>query len=135
MDLEQYIAAVKAKLAISPIVASIEIVDERTLLNRGYFRARLTLTNTDFLEIAESFALQNDQPTTLNYRYQWMDASKQILKKRWDSVKHFPNLPNFPHHIHVNSESNVEPGLSRNIMEFMDLIESELGSANPLQTE
>jgi Family of unknown function (DUF6516) len=126
MDLDQYIASVKAKLADSPIITAIEIVDERILLNRGYFRARLTLTNTDFLEIAESFTIQDEQLITLDYRYQWMDASKQVLKKRWDSVKHFPGLPNFPHHVHIGSESNVEPGSSRNIIEFMGFMEFEL---------
>lgn len=127
MDLEQYITAVKAKLADSPITTAIEIVDERILLNRGYFRARLTLTNSDFLEIAESFTLQDNQLITLDYRYQWMDASKQALRKRWDSVKHFPDLPNFPHHVHIGSESNVEPGSSRNILEFISFMEFELG--------
>jgi hypothetical protein len=126
MDLDQYIAAVKAKLSDSPVITAIEIVDERILLNRGYFRARLTLTNTDFLEIAESFTVQDQQLITLDYRYQWMDASKQVLKKRWDSVKHFPDLPNFPHHVHIGSESNVEPGLSRNILEFIGFMEFEL---------
>jgi hypothetical protein len=126
MDLDQYMIAVKAKLAGSPIIASIEIVDERTLLNRGYFRARLTLINTDFLEIAESFTIQDEQLITLDYRYQWMDASKQVLKKRWDSIKHFPGLPNFPHHVHIGSESNVEPGSSRNIIEFIGFMEFEL---------
>lgn len=127
MDLEQYITAIKEKLAGSPIMTAIEIVDERVLLNRGYFRARLTLSNTDFLEIAESFAMQDDQILTLDYRYQWMDAPKQVLRKRWDSVKHFPDLPNFPHHVHVGVESNVEPGLSQNIIEFINFMESELG--------
>jgi hypothetical protein len=127
MDLEQYIAAVNAKLADSPIIVTVEIVDERILLNRGYFRARFTLTNSDFVEIAESFTLQNNQLITLDYRYQWMDASKQVLRKRWDSVKHFPDLPNFPHHVHIGLESNVEPGLSRNILEFIGFMESELG--------
>jgi hypothetical protein len=126
MDLYQYITDIKEKLSNSSIVSSIELIDERVLLSRGYFRARLILTNTDFLEIAESFTIQNDQLITLDYRYQWMDASKQILKKRWDSVKHFPGLPNFPHHIHIGSESNVESGQSRNIIEFMGFIESEM---------
>lgn len=126
MDLYQYIAAVKEKLAGSPSISSIEIVDERVLSNRGYFRARLTLTNTDFLEIAESFTIQDEQLITLDYRYQWMDASKQVLKKRWDSVKHFPGLPNFPHHVHTGSESSVEPGQLRNIIEFIGFMESEL---------
>jgi hypothetical protein len=127
MDLEQYVAAVKTKLADSPIIVTVETVDERILLDRGYFRARLTLTNSDFLEIAESFTLQDNQLITLDYRYQWMDSSKQVLRKRWDSVKHFPDLPNFPHHVHIGSESNVEPGLSQNILEFIGFMESELG--------
>jgi hypothetical protein len=126
MDLYQYIATLKEKLRDSSVVLVTDIVDERVLLRRGYFRARLTLTNTDFLEIAESFTLQNGKLITLDYRYQWMDASKQILKKRWDSVKHFPGLSNFPHHIHIGSESNVEPGISRNILEFIEMMESEL---------
>jgi hypothetical protein len=126
MDLEQYINAIKNKLSGSPIVSFIEIIDERILLNSGYFRSRLTLINGDFLEIAESFMMQEDKLLTLNYRYQWMDSSKQILRKRWDSVKHFPNLSNFPHHIHIGSETNVEPGQSRNILEFIDFMESEL---------
>lgn len=126
MNLEQYIDAVKAALADSLIITSIEIVDERILLDRGYFRARLTLVNADFLEIAESFTIETDQLVTLDYRYQWMDESKQILRKRWDSVKHFPGLANFPHHVHLGQESVVEPGLSHNIIEFIAFMESEL---------
>lgn len=125
MNLQQYIAAVKEKLAGSPIISFIEISDERIILNRGYFRARLTLINSDFLEIAESFIIQDNQTLTLDYRYQWMDSSKQLLRKRWDSVKHFPNLPNFPHHVHIGSEINVEAGQSRNILEFIDFLESD----------
>ncbi|MBE9226221.1 hypothetical protein IQ264_12380 [Phormidium sp. LEGE 05292] len=123
MNLDQYLVAVKEKLNASLIVASIEIVDERVLLNRGYFRARLTLTNNDFLEIAESFTIQDNELITLDYRYQWMDVSKQILKQRWDSVKHYPNLPNFPHHVHIGSESNVESGQCLNIIEFIDFMD------------
>lgn len=126
MNLEQYMIAIKEKLACSPIVSIIEISDERIILNRGYFRARLILINSDFLEIAESFTIQDNQTLTLDYRYQWMDPSKEFLIKRWDSVKHFPNLPNFPHHIHIGSEINVEPGESQNILEFIDFMESEL---------
>ena len=128
MELQQYINEVKAKLNSSSIVVSVEIVDERTLLNRGYFRARLTLGNADFLEIAESFTIHDECYVTLDYRYQWMDETKQKLRKRWDSVRHFPGLPNFPHHVHITEESNVEPSQSRSILEIIDIIEQELSS-------
>jgi len=101
-------------------------VEEKILLDRGYFRARLTLVNNDFLEIAESFTIIDGHFVTLGYRYQWMDEQKEKLRKRWDNVQHFPNLPNFPHHIHIIEESNVEPSKSRNILELIELIEKEL---------
>lgn len=50
MNLEQYISDIKGKLSGSPIITITEIIDEHILLNRGYFRARLTLINTDLLE-------------------------------------------------------------------------------------
>jgi hypothetical protein len=78
------------------------------------------------LEIAESFTVINGQIFTLGYRYQWMDETKENLRKRWDNVEHFPDLPNFPHHVHIIKESNVEPSQSRNILELIGLIEQEL---------
>lgn len=126
MELQDYISRVKTKLDTSSVVNAVVIVDERILLNRGYFRARLTLKNGDFLEIAESFTIIDGQIFTLGYRYQWMDETKEKLRKRWDNVEHFPDLPNFPHHVHILKESNVEPSQSRNILELIDLIEKEL---------
>lgn len=126
MELQDYISIVKRKLDTSSVVNTVVIVDERILLNQGYFRARLTLNNSDFLEIAESFTVIDGQIFTLGYRYQWMDETKENLRKRWDNVEHFPDLPNFPHHVHIIKESNVEPSQSRNILELIDLIEQEL---------
>jgi hypothetical protein len=101
MNLQNYIDLIKYKLNTSVIIDSFRIVDERILFSRGYFRARLILKNDDFLEIAESFTVIDNRLVTLSYRYQWMDGKKQQLKKRWDNVEHFPDLPNFPHHVHI----------------------------------
>jgi Family of unknown function (DUF6516) len=122
----EYFVAVRDKLDNRDWIAEVTVVDERVFRGKGYFRARLTLSNGDFLEIAESFAEGGQCLVTLDYRYQWMDASKQSLRKRWDSVKHFPDLENFPHHVHVLEESNVSPGQCRSILEFIDFMESEL---------
>jgi hypothetical protein len=34
---------------------------------------------------------------------------------------------NFPHHVHIGSESNVASGQSRHIIEFISFTKSELG--------
>jgi hypothetical protein len=58
-----------------------------------------------------------------------MDEQQGVLKKRWDNVEHFPDLPNFPHHVHIDAEEHVELGQSMSIIELLTLIELELGSS------
>lgn len=128
--LDDYITAVKVKLLTSPVILSFIIVQEKVIGNQGYLRARLTLTNGDFCEIVEFFTVKNQAHVTESYRYQWMDANKQELRKRWDNVEHFPNLSNFPHHVHILEETNVHPSECRNILEIIDYLEKFAGVAS-----
>ena len=83
---QQYVADIKAKLVASAAVATITIVEERLLPDRGYFRARLTLSNSDFLEVAEYFVVEAGRCMPRRYRYQWMDGAQYRLRRRWDNV-------------------------------------------------
>ncbi len=127
MDPYSYLVEIKAKLIASSAVVTFTIIEERASPDRGYLRARLALSNNDFLEVAEYFVLEEGRCVTRRYRHQWMDESQRRLRKRWDNVEHFPNLPGFPHHIHVGAESQVEPGSPMSIVQLIDVIEHELG--------
>ena len=128
MTAQFYLNQIKSELITNSIVLSFSIVEEQDMEERGYLRARLTLINGDFLEVAEYFMITNNNCKTVRYRYQWMDQSQKILRRRWDNVPHFPNLPNFPHHIHINSEENVYPSECLNILQLLLLLESELAT-------
>jgi len=91
----EYVLRLKTKLAISSIIASFNVVEEKVWLDRGYVRIRIALNNGDFLEAAEYFVLQNDELTTRRYRYQWMDRERRKLRKRWDNVEHFSRFVEF----------------------------------------
>ena len=126
MEANEYLEDIKSRLIASNAIAAFTIVEELDFGDRGYFRARITLSNDDFLEVAEYFKITENVVTTTRYRYQWMDCDRANLRKRWDNVPHFPNLPNFPHHIHVESEENVVSGNSLNIQELLDILEQEI---------
>ena len=87
----------------------------------------MTLSNNDFLEVAECFVFEEGRCVTKRYRYQWMDESQQELKQRWDNVEHFPDLPGFPNHVHVGDEARVEPGSLISIVQLIEVVEQELG--------
>jgi len=57
MDAAAYLETIKLRLASSPVVRSIVIVQERGLPDQGFFRARLTLKNDDFVEVTEYFVV------------------------------------------------------------------------------
>ncbi len=126
MTPEEYLAEVKARLATSPVIIQvINVVEEWSLSDRGYFRARLTLSNGDFLEVAEYFVIDGDRNVTRRYRHQWMTADQQTLHKRWDNVEHFPDLPNFPHHIQIGDNPPIS-GQPMSILALLDQLELEL---------
>jgi hypothetical protein len=59
-----------------------------------------------------------------------MDEQQGVLKKRWDNVEHFPDLPNFPHYVHIGAEEHAELGQSMSIIELIALIEQEQGRSD-----
>lgn len=131
MDARHYLNELKTRLVTSTAIIAIEGVTEREIKDRGYFRARLSLANGDFLEVSEYFIIRVGMPETLEYRYQWMDNLKQRLIRRWDNARHFPELPNFPHHVHVGEENQVISGQALSILDLVKLIEQELGVKHP----
>jgi hypothetical protein len=127
MKAQAYLDAIKLKLTTSPIIKEAHVVQERSLEDRGFFRARLRLANDDFVEIAEFFVIDLGQVQTVEYRYQWMDSDKQHPRKRWDNAGHYPNLPNFPHHVHNGDEDTIRPGHPMGIVAFIDVLEHAVG--------
>lgn len=121
-----YLTEIATRLVASPVVAAITIVAEYASEDRGYFRARMTLVNGEFLEVSEYFIIQAGTVATLEYRYQWMDHDRQMLIRRWDNARHFPELPHFPHHVHVGNEEPVAPGSAMSIIALLELVEREL---------
>jgi hypothetical protein len=128
MSPEDYIAAIKEALAYSPAVQDWTVISEMYLSSRGHFRVRFTLVNGDFVEASEFFCLQGNTIEQHRYRYQWMDAGQQQLKKRWDNAPHFRQVETFPHHVHIGQDNRVEPSQPFGIAELVALIEQDISS-------
>jgi len=96
-------------LITNPIIQQYRIVEAHADERKGYIRIRATLTNGDFLEMAEYFILEDAKISTKDYRFQWMNNDKTILRQRWDNAPHFPELRSFPHHTHKQTNHNVIP--------------------------
>lgn len=128
-DISSYLADIELALVSSGIIAEYHIVRSWANTDDGYIRLRATLTNQDFLEAAEYFILQEDRIETVDYHFQWMDSARKTLRRRWDSTPHFPELENFPHHIHIGDDETVMPGSSISLIDLLNLLEDEIAQS------
>lgn len=126
MPAQAHLTETRVRLTTSPVVRAFSVMEERVGLDYGYLRVRVELVNSDFLELAEYFVTRNDAVEVKRYRYQWMDSTQRILRKRWDNAQHHPQLPNFPFHIHDGSEENVVPGAALQMVDLLALLEELL---------
>jgi len=126
MTTDEYLAAIHLALVGSPIVTSYVVIRQRVTSQSGHLRVRVDLTNGDFLEAAELFHLMPDGIEIVDYRHQWMDSEHSILRKRWDSTPHYPDLANAPYHCHDGSEEVVTPSQRMSIQDVLAVIAHEI---------
>ncbi len=119
MRVDAYLRLIKERLITDPAVFSFQIIRERTTAVDGYLRARLVLTDESYLEFSEYVQLLDGDSQVVTYNYHWATAENQLIR-RWDNTPHFPDLPNFPHHIHDGE--TVISGELVDIFTVLDLI-------------
>lgn len=125
MKIAEYFEAVKDLLLVIPFVVDFKILKQVDRSRNGHLRVRVTLSNNSQLEFSE-FVEQDasDEIEIVTYSYHWADENERLIR-RWDNAPHFPNLKNFPHHIHIE-EDEVISGDPINIFAVLDEIGKSL---------
>lgn len=77
------------------------------------------LDDQSYLEFSEYVQLDDASIQVVTYSYHWATANDDLIK-RWDNTPHFPDLDNFPHHIHEGDA--VLPGNPVDIFIVLDTI-------------
>lgn len=121
-----YLADIELALIASQSIAHYEVVRAWTNTDDGYIRVRATLANGDFLETTEYFVMEQERVEIVDYRHQWMDASRTILRRRYDCTPHHPEVEGFPHHVHMGSEDHVVAGRKLGVIDLLQLLDQEL---------
>lgn len=110
----------------SPLIKASQIKERRIRRFEAYLKIRLTLIDDSVLDVTEYiYAADEDNAQIKRYSYHWMDATMQ-LRVRWDNVRHYPNLPDFPYHLHDGDEKNVLPSEPMTLLKVLDIITTRL---------
>jgi hypothetical protein len=125
-ELTDYLDAIKLSLISSPVIAAYTIIKERTTATDGYIRLRATLVNGDFLELTEYFVSVTQVVQTVDYRYQWMDANQTHLRQRRDNTPHHPELPDFPHHSHLENDTRIVGSQPLSLCQLLEILKTRL---------
>jgi len=121
INIEDILQYLESKDIVSQII---EIIADETA-NRGYYKIQCELIPSDYkLQIKWIVT-----PENFIYSYQLFTDTHLL---RWHNSPHFPDIANFPHHLHdinehiqpsIISGKNIEIDLDvvfRDILEFID---------------
>ncbi len=126
MNPTEYLIVIKTTIVANPIIASHQITRQRSSNYDAYIRVIASFIDNSRLEIMEyaRITVEDDMELT-RYSYHWMDSDNNLLI-RWDNAEHYPDLPNFPYHLHDGDEKNVVPGEPMTLSRVLDLIAERL---------
>jgi hypothetical protein len=119
---EKYFAQIELQLLENPSYLDYIILRKDILYSEAKIRLKVTLLNSDTIELFEYSEEISGKIVPKKYSFHWQDSSGN-LKIRWDNAPHYQGLTNFPHHIHFNDDT-VKPNSSvPNILLFLDEIQ------------
>lgn len=128
-DAADYLAYIKALIALNPQVVHWMVVREELQGNSGLFRYRLALRDGSLLEMFESFHVREEKLQVAKYSFHWQSKDGK-LKIRWDNARHHPELKTFPHHMHVGEDGNVKASKGIDLWEVLRIMELEVKEGN-----
>ncbi len=122
MNTAAYLDRIKERLFLDPAVMHFHIVRERVTSTDGHLRAKVVFADESTLEFSEYFQhTSEDAIHVVTYSYHWADKENNLIR-RWDNTPHFPNLPDFPCHVHKGETGMVHSSTSMNIFAVLDEI-------------
>lgn len=115
------------RLVVESQIIKISLVKKRRARQfEAYVKVRLTLIDDSVLDVTEYIQAEDeDNAQVKRYSYHWMDAFGQI-RVRWDNVRHYPNLPNFPYHQHDGDEKVISSSEPMTLFKVLDFISTQI---------
>lgn len=105
--IDKYAQKLLDAVAASPIVRSSNISFDKRTLDAGLIRGELTFADDSCLHFRE---LVDTQARVIRIMYSFhYQRENGSLIFRYDDTPHFPTLPQFPHHKHIGSQTDVIP--------------------------
>ncbi len=123
--IEHYFDEIESQLLQSSIIISYQIVRREIGPIDGKLRLKATLKDGGFMELFEYVTESNGVIQTAKYSFHWQNEVGK-LKKRWDNAPHFPNLPNPPHHVHLEDGTVHEMFTIPNMLYVIEQIEESI---------
>ena len=125
--IQSYFSSLKTALILSPVIRSYHVTREIVKDLEGYLRIQAYLINDGQLDIFV-YVNSNQKISLEKYSFHWQDKNKNLVM-RWDNAPHYRELENFPHHLHLESETR--PSSEPYFMDVLSEIEKRLKGIDP----
>lgn len=86
-------------------------------------KIKLELIDGSFIFLRE-IIIEN---VLFDYSYHWQQADGTLIL-RWDNTAYYPGIATFPHHKHIETETNVQPSYEQSLHDVLSFIKNKIAS-------
>ena len=125
MQVDDYFKDVIEEIRRLQIVVSENIIFDKRSKYTGRITGFFVFIDESVMHFSEFTVIEDNERnlTRPSYRFHWQNRDESLIK-RYDNAPHFPELDNFPHHVHY--PELVESFREIGVVEVLDIVETDL---------
>lgn len=105
-----------------PILNGFEIIEHQNRDGVQILRLKITFIDSSILFATDIFiSFENRR----KYSFHWQNVNEELIS-RWDNAPHFPDISSYPHHQHLQSETNVIASSAIILIDVLKIIQEKI---------
>jgi hypothetical protein len=105
-----------------PILHDFEIIEHQNRDGVQILRLKITIIDLSILFVTDiSISFENRR----KYSFHWQKIDEKLIS-RWDNAPHFPDISSYPHHQHLQSETNVVASSAMSLINILKIIQEKI---------
>lgn len=99
-----------------------EIIEHQNRDGVQILRLKITFIDSSILFVTDIFiSFENRR----KYSFHWQNVNEELIS-RWDNAPHFSDISSYPHHQHLQSETNVIASSAINLIDVLKIIQEKI---------
>ena len=103
------------------IITETEFISIKEIRRIAHYKCKVQFIDGSNLRISE----KRNEEKLFQYSYYWLDSENELIIG-WDNAPHHPKISSYPHHKHIQQQSEVFASNENCLKDVLDFIKTRI---------